>query len=77
MMRKWNYWSFDWLSPMIVQALLLVALVSTWNVMEAGDIRPVPDAPPIHADVIPTEAHFGDEFTLTGWSASVETIHWP
>ena len=69
MMRKWNYWSYDWLSPMIVQALLLVALVSTWNVMEAPDIHPRPEAPAVHENVTPVTATFEAGFTLTGWSA--------
>ncbi|MDQ7027648.1 MAG: hypothetical protein Q9P44_19055, partial [Anaerolineae bacterium] len=72
MMRKWEYWSFDWLSPMIVQAILLLALASTWNVMEAADIRPRPEAPEIHENVTPQSAYFEAGFTLTGWNATYE-----
>jgi hypothetical protein len=72
MMRKWDYWSFDWLSPMIVQAILLVALASTWNVMAAPDIQPRPATPPVHENIIPLDARFEPSFTLTGWSGSYD-----
>lgn len=61
-----------WLSLYAAQALLLLALAATWNVMTAGDIRLRPAAPAPHEATLPQDATFEAGFRLVGWDAQQE-----
>ena len=56
-----------WMALFAAQGLMLIALVSTWNVMVAPDVKAPPSAPQTIADAIPINAQFGDAFTLVAW----------
>lgn len=61
-----------WLSVWVSQAMLALALITTWDVMAAPDIRPRPDPPPLIPEVLPVNAAFDDQFTLIGWAGGFQ-----
>ena len=61
-----------WRGLWAAQAMLLVALASTWAVMGAPDVTPRPEPPPAMATVHAHDARFEAGFRLVGWSAEAQ-----
>ncbi len=61
-----------WRGLWAAQVMLLVALVSTWAVMDAPDVLPRPEPPPAMAAAHAHDARFEAGFRLVGWSAEAQ-----
>lgn len=57
-----------WAALYTAQGLMLLALISTWAVMAAGDIKPPPETPLPSDNLIAINANFNSEFQLVAWS---------
>lgn len=62
----------SWWAVWGAQAVLVLALAGTWDVMRVPDVSPRSDAPPVQAADHPQDARFAPGFRLVGWSAEVE-----
>ncbi len=61
----------SWLVVSVGQAALMIALAATWDVINAPDMSPPPESPPVWAASRQANASFNNSFRLTGWDAEV------
>jgi uncharacterized membrane protein (UPF0136 family) len=61
--HRWAVWAGT--------AALFVALTTTWDVFDAIDMKPLPDAPVMIADMQAANAVYDKTFMLDGWRATV------
>ncbi len=66
-----DYTLRDWRALYAAQAVMLIVLVGTWNVMEAPDVQAPPPTPPPAPALNSIDVPFDAGFTLVGWGGQV------